>query len=127
MAIRFLLGLGVLALIAGTYSVLAWKAALRFGPRALLIAWASGSLLLGFYYFVVRPLPREVPIYISVVGGFAVVLAFGLATRSVRKRVALAEPIALAPIAAACGAFFLGLFLGLVPLLILDMLPVFAR
>ena len=125
MALQTLLGIGSLALVAGTYSAVAWIVATRFGPRSLFLTWFLGSLLLVSFYAV--RLPRVLPTHAYALGVFAVILAFGLATRIVWRRMAHTAPSrvpTLAPIALATGAFLLGLLLGLLPLLLLDMLAI---
>ena len=124
---QILLAIGFLALVAGVYSSLAWKVAVRFGPRSLLLTWLLSSLLLLSFYFARRPSAGLLPTHAYAIGAFAVFLAFGLATRTVRRRITHSAPsqtLTLVPIAAATGAFFLGLLVGLLPLLVLDMLTI---
>jgi hypothetical protein len=124
---QILLAIGFLALVAGVYSSLAWKAAVRFGRRSLLLTWLLGSLLLLSFIFARRPPAGMLPTHAYAIGAFAVFLAFGLATRTVGRRITHSAPsqtLTLFPIAAATGAFFLGLLVGLLPLLMLDMLTI---
>lgn len=125
MALQILLGIGALALVAAAYSAAAWKVAARYGPRSLLLTCLLGSLLLVSFYFV--RLPRVFPTHAYFLGVFAVILAFGLATRIVWRGIAHTAPahaLTPLPIVVATGAFLLGLLLGLLPLLVLDMLTI---
>ncbi len=125
MALHTLLGIGLLALVGATYSGVAWIVAARFGPRSLFVTWFLGSLLLVSFY--AAKLPRVLPTHAYALGVFAVILAFGLATRTVWRRMAHTAPSrAINPtsFALATGAFLLGLLLGLLPLLLLDMLAI---
>jgi hypothetical protein len=131
MIARSLLGIVILAVTAGTYSFLAWTAAARFGRRALFFVWPAASLLLVGCYLTAQPhRPGFLPAHAYAIGVFAVFLAFGLSTRSLWRRLATpaASPVlGLSAIVGATGAFFVGLILGLLPLLVLDMLTVARR
>jgi len=128
MAIRLLLNLAIFAAIGATYSVLAWRAAQRFGLRVLLLAWPAASLLLIVFYAVAQsPPPGVLSTHANAIGMFAIFLAFGLSTRTVRNHlIRLDAKLSPRIIAGATGAFFLGFILGLLPLLMLDILA-FAR
>jgi hypothetical protein len=93
---RVMLALAGLILVAALYVRLAWWVAKRFGPSRLVLAWlaatATGALVAMLAQGPMSPDERLLPGTVSD-GGEAAILAaafglvaFGLATRSVRRR-----------------------------------------
>ena len=93
---RVLLTLAALALVAAAYVRFAWWVAQRFGTGRLVLAWL-GAMVLGALFAMViqRPMSpdeRFLPGPVSDRGEAAILasvfglIAFGLATRSVRRR-----------------------------------------
>jgi len=128
-----LLGYALLgyALVGACYVLVAWYVGRRWGIRTLPVVWLLCSCVaaLGGVYNLHRRyvafgdvLPIQTDLRLL---GFALAIAlcgFGLATLSVRKRlrrVPSGTPT-LGGVAAGVGAFFGGLGLGLLPLLLLD-------
>ena len=125
MALSYVLGITILALLAAVYSVLAWKAGARFGHRILLLTWPAASLLLLVYCYltVVRTATGFFTADMYITAVFAIFLAFGLTTRSIWRgltRLDYSRHVTISAVVRAAGAFFLGLVLGVVPLLVLD-------
>jgi len=100
----------------------AWKLAARFGPRVLLLTCPLAA-------FVFLALERwraaaqsGLPTSMVIISAFAVLLAFSLASRSVWRRVQRLERFSVRALAGAGGAFLLGMLVGLLPALVLDII-----
>lgn len=124
----------VLALIAGLYVVAAWRLAARLGEVALLGAWVAGSISLAVAYAVIWGFRRGAAgvtistthrlMEFGIFFGMSA-LSFGLATLSVRRRRRHgSDGPSFGAILAGVGAFFAGLILIMVAVLIYDVLRV---
>jgi uncharacterized membrane protein YsdA (DUF1294 family) len=123
-------GLGY-ALLAAAYIIGAWYLSRRWGVRVLLPVWLVASLLAavaGVYRLHTRSSAAgNVPTRITdlrllLAALIFSLLGFGLASLSVRKRLRRASDagLTLMTVLAGVGAFFGGLGLGFVPVLVLD-------
>ena len=119
-----LVGLALLFVIAVAYSALVWQLAVRFGPKALFLTCPVAALaFLALERWQTAP-QAVLPTSMVVIGAFAALLAFALASRSVWRRVQRAEPLSVRALTSAGGAFLLGMLLGLLPALVLDVFAV---
>jgi hypothetical protein len=113
--------------VVGTLEIAVWTAARRFGLPGVLALWLLASLLLlGFYAWRLSQVsPWPLPPRMVFVGAFAVLLAFGLAARSIWRSVQTYPPTPLPPLPVAlkaAGFWVLGFVGGLLPLLVMDII-----
>jgi hypothetical protein len=121
----------IVALVPALYCTVAWRAASRAGERALLACWLGGATLLGALVIhnfrraggLQHVCPTTSLDWLVLYGAVVFPLvALGLTTLSVRKHRRRDPHVALtiADLGAGIGAFFTGLFLVLVPVMMLD-------
>ncbi|UCC49768.1 MAG: hypothetical protein JSV41_06320 [Gemmatimonadota bacterium] len=135
MLLALLGSFALLACIAAVYVFVAWRMARRMGERSLLGTWILGSVFLAVLYVLIWSLRREalgvtpsVAYRVKEFGAFFGVsaLAFGLATLSVRRRLRRSnDSLKTRGILAGVGAFFGGLGLVFLAVLLSDLFRFF--
>jgi len=118
--------------VVGSFEIVVWIAARRYGLPAVVTLWLVASLLLlGFYgWGLAQVSPWPVPPRVVFTAVFAVLLAFGLAAASIWRSVKTHPPTPFPPLPVAlkaAGLWLLGFIAGLLPLLLMDITRVAAE